>query len=169
MSKETKKNTESNEEQAAGPQVGIQRLYVKNTSFESPKAPKVFLNEWKPELHIDFHTKTQLVEGDLHEVILIVTVTVKLQEEVAFVVEVHQAGIFLLSGFDEAQLKQVLGAYCPSVLYPYARSVITNMVIDGGFPQLYLAPVNFDAMYQQHLTEDGETPADAKTDEDVVH
>ena len=140
------------QEQAANqPEFGIQRIYLKDLSFEAPKSPQVFLEEWKPELDMDIATKSQVLENDLHNVILTVTVTVKMKEAVIFIVEVQQAGIFSIKHFAEDQLKPMLGSFCPNVLYPYAREAITNVVVKGGFPQLYLAPVNFDALYQQQL------------------
>lgn len=129
---------------------GIQRIYVKDISFESPKSPKVFLEEWQPELDLDIGTKTEVLGEDMHEVVLTVTVTVKMKKEVVFLVEVQQAGIFSLKKFPEDQLRPMLGSFCPNILYPYAREAVTDVVIKGGFPQLYLAPVNFDALYQQH-------------------
>lgn len=140
------------QEQAANqPEFGIQRIYLKDLSFEAPKSPQVFLEEWKPELDMDIATKTHVLENDLHNVILTVTVTVKMKDAVIFIVEVQQAGIFSIKHFAEDQLKPMLGSFCPNVLYPYAREAITNVVVKGGFPQLYLAPVNFDALYQQQL------------------
>lgn len=133
------------------PEFGIQRIYIRDLSFEAPKSPKIFLQEWQPELNIDLHTKTEKLEQDLHEVVLTVTVTVKMKDEVAFLVEVKQAGIFAIKDFPEDQLKPMLGSFCPNILYPYARQVITETVVNGGFPQLYLAPVNFDALYNQQL------------------
>ncbi len=139
------KQAESNPEQ----QFAIQRIYTKDLSYEAPSVPKVFSSEWKPELNLDINTKTNALEGDMHEVVLSLTVTVKNQNENAFLVEVHQAGIFQIKGFDADQLKQTLGAFCPSVLYPYAREVVSDVVTRGGFPQLILAPVNFDALSAQ--------------------
>lgn len=132
------------------PEFGIQRLYLKDLSFESPRSPKVFLEEWRPELHMDIGTKTESLGEDLHEVILTVTVTVKMKTDTVFLVEAKQAGIFSIKNFPEAQLRPMLGSYCPNILYPYVREVITDVVVKGGFPQLYLSPVNFDALYEKH-------------------
>ena len=99
---------------------------------------------------MDLSTKTQALENSTHEVELTVTVTVKVKETTAFLIEVKQAGIFTISGFPEEQLGPRLGSFCPNVLYPYAREAITSAVMKAGFPQLYLAPVNFDALYEQH-------------------
>ena len=130
----------------------IQRIYTTDVSFESPTSPALLGQEWKPEMNLDLHTKSNVVEGeeDLHEVILSVTVTVKSGDKTAFLVEIKQAGIFQVKGFSDSQLQHTLGSFCPSVLYPYAREAVTDLVTRGGFPQLILAPVNFDALYAQH-------------------
>lgn len=135
---------------------GIQRIYVKDVSFESPNAPQIFLEQWAPELNLDLGTKVEPLEDNVHDVTLTVTATVKVADKTAFVVEVKQSGIFMIKGFEEDQLKQMLGSYCPTVLYPYARATITNMVMEGGFPQLYLTPVNFDALYMQQLEQENQ-------------
>lgn len=130
----------------------IQRIYLKDLSFESPQSPHVFLQEWKPELSMDLNTATNSLGNDNHEVVLTVSVTVKMGDKTIFVVEVKQAGIFTMKGFDQVEeLPMMLGSFCPSVLYPYARQLITYAVIEGGFPQLYIAPVNFDAMYNHQV------------------
>lgn len=143
-------------EQVGQPEFGIQRIYVKDVSFEAPRSPKVFLEEWKPELNMDIHTKADVLDKDVHEVVLTITVTVKMKDEVAFIVEVKQAGIFSIKDFPADQVKPMLGSFCPNILYPYAREVITDVVVKGGFPQLYLAPVNFDALYNQQERADKE-------------
>jgi preprotein translocase subunit SecB len=156
----TDKKTENNKEAAANekqePSFVIQRIYAKESSIETPNSPKIFLTEWKPELSMDLETKTSALEDNHHEVILRVTATVKIEKDTAFVVEVQQAGIFAIQGVDEDQLKHMLGSFCPNILYPYARELITSLVTHAGFPQLYIAPVNFDALYEQHLQGQGE-------------
>lgn len=139
-------------EAAAGgePEFGIQRLYIKDLSFEAPNSPAIFLDEWKPELNMDLSTKAEPLGEGTHSVVLTVTVTVKMKDKVAFLIEVQQGGIFSLKNFPEDQLRPMLGSFCPNILYPYAREAVTDAAIRGGFPQLYLAPVNFDALYQQH-------------------
>ena len=136
-----------------GPMFNIQRIYVKDISFETPHAPDIFKEEWKPEVNVDLQTKTNRLEESIYEVILHITVTVKMGDKVAFLAEVHQAGIFTLKAFPQEHLSHALGSMCPSILYPYAREVISDIVIRGGFPQLLLAPVNFDALYMQHMEE----------------
>lgn len=136
---------------AQGPEFAIQRIYVKDSSFEAPEAPGIFRENWEPKVNIDLHTASSVVEGNIYEVILGVTVTVKIGEKAAFLAEVKQAGIFTVGDFPEDQRKQLLGSFCPNILFPYAREALTSMVTRGGFPQLYLAPINFDAVYQQQL------------------
>ena len=136
------------------PEFAIQRLYVKDLSLETPNSPKIFLDAWEPQLHMDLATDASLVlDEGVREVVLTVTVTVKLKDKVAFLVEVKQAGIFALKGFTDEQHGHMLGSYCPNILYPYAREVVSDAVMRAGFPQLYLAPVNFDALYEQSKTQ----------------
>ena len=130
---------------------GIQRLFVKDLSFEAPNSPGIFLAEWKPEMQIDLHTAATTLESALHEVVLTLSVKVSLKEQVAFLIELQYAGIFSISGFPEDQMRPMLASFCPNILYPYAREVVSDAVARGGFPPLYLAPVNFDALYQQQL------------------
>ena len=141
-------------QQPVQPEFAIQRLYVKDLSLETPNSPKSFLEPWEPQMHMDLATDASLIlEEGLREVVLTVTVTVKLKDKVAFLVEVKQAGIFALKGFTDEQLRQMLGSFCPNILYPYAREVVSDAVMRAGFPQLYLAPVNFDALYEQSKTQ----------------
>lgn len=131
-------------------QFAIQRLYIKDLSLECPNSPDIFLQEWEPELNLDLGVdgKKELSDG-VREVVLTVTATVKVKDKTAFLVEVKQAGIFTVAGFPEDQIKHLLGSFCPNILYPYAREAITDAVVKAGFPQLYLAPVNFDALLEQ--------------------
>ncbi|CAG9433078.1 MULTISPECIES: protein-export chaperone SecB [Providencia] len=129
----------------------IQRIYAKDVSFEAPNAPQIFQKEWQPEIKLDLDTSsTQLAEG-VYEVVLRVTTTATLGEETAFLCEVQQAGVFSIDGIEGTQMAHCLGAYCPNILFPYARETITNMVGRGTFPQLNLAPVNFDALFMSYL------------------
>lgn len=137
-----------------GPQFALQRLYMKDISFESPKAPEIFQSQWQPEVKLDLSTTNRNLEGDLFEVVLSLTVTVENvqagdKKDTAFVAEVHQAGVFLTKGLNEEELHRTLGAFCPNILFPYAREAIDNLVLRGSFPPLMLAPVNFDALYMQ--------------------
>ncbi|EMP2043081.1 protein-export chaperone SecB [Proteus mirabilis] len=129
----------------------IQRIYTKDISFEAPNAPQVFQKEWQPEVKLDLDTSSNTLAENVYEVILRVTVTATMEEETAFLCEVQQAGIFTVEGIEGTQLAHCLGAYCPNVLFPYARECITNLVGRGTFPQLNLAPVNFDALFMNYL------------------
>lgn len=137
------------EQQENQQQFGVQRVYIKDVSFESPNSPAAFKAEWKPQVKVDLNTATQDLGGDAYEVVLQVTVTAKVGEEVAFLVEVHQAGIVTIKGFEDAQKAHMLGSYVPNLLFPYAREVVDNLVVKGTFPPVGLAPVNFDALFQQ--------------------
>jgi preprotein translocase subunit SecB len=132
-----------------GPEFSILRIYLKDVSFETPNSPEVFTQEFKPEINLQLNTAVKRIEEDLHEVVLNITVTAKQGEKTGFLVEVQQAGLFTVKGFDEAQKGAMLGAYCPNTLFPYAREAVSELVTKGGFPPLLLAPVNFDAMYAE--------------------
>jgi len=134
-------------------QFALQRIYVKDVSFETPNSPVVFTQKWEPKVSVDLNTSaTQLQEG-VYEVTLALTVTAKLGEKTAYLAEVHQGGIFTIVGFSDQDLSGMLHAYCPNVLFPYAREAISDLVTKGSFPQMLLAPVNFDAIYAQRLQE----------------
>lgn len=148
-------------------QLEIQRIYIKDLSLESPAAPKIFREEWRPELTIDLNIKNNQLEENVYEVVLEITITAKMGEKTAFLAEVHQAGIFFLTGFDENQTDQILNAYCPTVLFPYAREVVSDITVKASFPPLNLAPVNFDVLYLQQKAE-GKV-AEAQSQEEVKH
>ncbi len=133
------------------PQFSLQRLYVRDLSFEAPKSPEIFRQEWNPNVALDLNTRQRALEGDFYEVVLTLSVTVKNGEETAFIVEVQQAGIFLIKNLDPATMSHTLGAFCPNILFPYAREALDNLVVRGSFPALMLSPVNFDALYAQQL------------------
>ena len=132
-------------------QFSLQRIYVRDLSFESPKSPEIFRAEWNPSVQLDLGTRQRALEGDFHEVVLTLSVTVKTGEEVAFIAEVEQAGIFLIQGLDAAAMSHTLGAFCPNILFPYARETLDSLVTRGSFPALMLPPVNFDALYAQEM------------------
>ncbi len=128
----------------------IQRIYTKDLSFESPNSPEIFLEkDWQPEISVDLNLDHRELEDSTYEVSLTVTATAKIGDKTAFLTEVTQAGIFAIAGFEGEQIEHMLGAFCPNVLFPYAREAVSDMVTRGSFPQLLLAPINFDALYQQ--------------------
>jgi preprotein translocase subunit SecB len=137
---------EENEKQFA-----IQKIYTKDLSFETPNSPKVFMEKWEPAVDFNLGTNVEALEGNMYEIVLTVTITVKLGELTAYLVEVKQAGIFTINGFAEQEMGPMVGSFCPNILFPYAREAVSDLVNKGGFPQLLLAPVNFDALYAQHL------------------
>jgi preprotein translocase subunit SecB len=132
-------------------QFSIQKIYTKDISFETPESPKIFTEKWEPSVDFNLGTNVESMEDNLYEVSLTVTVTVKTADKTAYLVEVCQAGIFTLKGFTEQETGSMVGSFCPNILFPYAREVVSDLVAKGGFPQLLLAPVNFDALYSQHL------------------
>lgn len=134
----------------AGPHFGIVRVYLKDVSFETPNSPAIFTQEFRPEVNLQLNTSVSQLEGDLFEVVLHLTVTSKQGDKTGFLVEVQQAGIFEIKGFDDAQKGHMLGAYCPDTLYPFAREAVSDLVTKGGFPQLLLSPINFEAVYAQN-------------------
>ncbi len=136
---------------APSPQFHIRRIYVKDMSFESPKAPQVFETETQPQIDMQLGAGATLVSENMHAVVVNVTATVRSGEETVFLVEVQQAGLFHIEGVAAEQMGWVLGVTCPNVLFPYARQVVSDVTVAGGFPPLLLSPVNFEALYQQHL------------------
>lgn len=137
----------------------IQRLYIKDLSFEAPNVPGIFKQQWRPELNLDVHTSHNTLEQDVHEVVLALTCTVKNENQTAFLIEVKQAGIFSIQGAAEQQLDHILNSFCPNILFPYAREAISSEVNRASFPQLVLAPINFDALYMQKKQEEKQKPA----------
>lgn len=134
-------------------QFAMQRIYTKDISFESPSTPNVFKQQWQPQVNVDLNTKSDKVDDTNFEVVLSITITAKVGEETAFLVEVQQAGIFMIAGIEGDDLRRVLGTAAPNILFPYARETIDGLCVKGGFPPVMLAPVNFDALYQQALAQ----------------
>lgn len=132
-------------------QFALQKVYVKDTSFESPNSPTVFQESWKPQINVDLRTKVNEIGPDVKEVVLSVTLDAKDKDRTAFLVEVHQAGLFLIKGFSEKELGPLLGSYCPNLLFPFVRETVADMVMRGGFSQFLMQPVNFDEIYALHV------------------
>jgi preprotein translocase subunit SecB len=140
-------------EAAPAQNINIQKIYVKDVSFETPNTPAVFLTPEQVQPQVDFQLTTTANNPaeEIFEVGINITVTVKMGETVAFLVEVHQAGLFRVQGFAPDQLPYVLNSYCPNILFPYARETISSLVLHGGFAPLLLEPVNFDAMFSEQV------------------
>ena len=128
------------------PNLALQAVYLKDCSYEAPQGPRGDAN-WKPQINLDLATTSNPVEGDLHEVVLTVTVSAKQNDKTLFLVEVKQAGAFMMQNLAQDDVKRVIASVCPSVLFPYARAMVSQLVSMGGFPQLLLPPVNFEALY----------------------
>ena len=132
-------------------QFTVEKIYVKDVSFEAPNAPAVFNEQGQPQLSMNLNQKVARLEGDLFEVVLGVTLTCTLNEKTVYLAEVEQAGIFGLAGFDDRTLDMMLGTYCPNVLFPYVRQSISELITNGGFPPFYMQPINFEALYAEGL------------------
>ena len=129
----------------------IQKVYTKDISFETPNTPEVFRNDdWQPNINLQLQSRSKPLDENVFEIVLMVTVTAKVDEETtAYLAEVQQAGIFRIDGFGDEEMRYMLGSYCSNLLFPFAREVISDLVTRRGFPQLLLAPVNFDALFSQ--------------------
>ncbi len=160
----------------SGRRFQIQRLYLKDVSFESPAAPGIFSagSDWQPQISFQLNTEHNQVGETLHEIVLGVTVTAQHGDRTAFLVELKQAGLFDIAGFEGEEFEHMLGSYCPGILYPYVRTAVGDLVQKGGLPQLVLQPINFDVVYAQQRARkqsaDGDASADAATDpSDATH
>lgn len=135
------------------PVFSIEKIYVKDLSLEVPNAPKTFLSAEQPQLEVQLQQTAQPIEEGLYEVTLSVTITAKAGERTVFLVEVAQAGIFQIRNVPQSDLDPILGTLCPNVLFPYARETVSDVVNRAGFPPVLLAPMNFEALYQQRMAE----------------
>jgi preprotein translocase subunit SecB len=142
--------TEEAKQDEAKREFTLQRIYTKDISFETPNSPAIFKQTWKPESTVNLNTEVSKLDDNVFEVLLTVTITTKIEEQTAYLAEVKQAGIFGIKGFPEQELGPLMGSYCPNLLFPYVREVVTDLVTKGSFPQMVLQPVNFDALYAQH-------------------
>lgn len=149
MTEETQ--VEPNSQSVKG-QFALQRIYVKDISFESPMGINQ-RSQTKPAISQDLQTKVSKLADNHFEVVLNLTVTVKQDDKVAFLAEVHQAGLFMIAGIEDAPLQHLLSTQCATILFPYAREAIDSLAIRGGFPPLMLPPINFDAMYAKAMAE----------------
>ncbi|NOX49954.1 MAG: protein-export chaperone SecB [Gammaproteobacteria bacterium] len=149
-------------------QMRLERIYLKDASFESPGAPSIFTEQFRPEFKVDINTAVNSLGDNRHEVVLCVTATANRESKVAYLVEVQQAGIFVIEGAKGPHLQQVIGIACPNTLFPYARECLDSLVVKGGFPALQLAPVNFEALYAQAMQQ-AELTAQASSDGEIKH
>ena len=138
-------------EQPAGPQFTVEKIYVKDVSFESPKSPHAFAEQGQPQLQMNLNQRVTRISEVAFEVVLGINLTCKVGEDTLYLVEMQQAGLFNMSGFDEQSLDAMLGTHCPAILYPYARQVVSSLIQAGGFAPFVLQPINFDALYAEGL------------------
>jgi preprotein translocase subunit SecB len=141
MSEENQQNTQ--------PQFSMEKIYVKDLSLEIPHAPKIFLERTNPQIDVQLHTQSGSLEEGVHEVVVMTTVTAKIEEKVMFLIEAKQAGIFRMSNVSAEELEQVLAVMCPNILFPYLREVVSDLAVRGGFAPVLMNPINFDVIYQQ--------------------
>ncbi|MDJ0709451.1 MAG: protein-export chaperone SecB [Woeseiaceae bacterium] len=138
------------EQEQAQKQLAVTKIYTKDCSFESPQSPAVFnKGEWNPQTNLNLRSAHTALEGDTHEIVLTITVEAKEDDKTLFLVELQQAGIFEIAGYEGEELAAVVGSFCPNILFPYARESIASMIQKGGFPEFVLQPINFDALYLQ--------------------
>ena len=138
------------QEQAAEKTLAISKIYLKDFSFESPQAPAVFRrSDWKPQTNLNLRSSHATVDGNVHEIVLTITVEAKDDDQTLFLVEIQQAGLFEIIGYEGEELAAIAGSFCPNILFPYAREAVAATIQKGGFPEFVLQPINFDALYAQ--------------------
>ena len=169
MSEADTLNGSGNGAEPTGPSFTVEKLYIKDVSFEAPGTPQVFNEAGQPQLQMNLNQRVQRLSDTAYEVVLGVTLTCTIAEKTAYLAEVQQAGVFGLVGFDEVTLDAMLGTHCPNALYPYARQAISDLIQGGGFPPFLLQPINFESLYAESLRQraqqaaGGDGLADAET------
>jgi preprotein translocase subunit SecB len=143
--------------------ISVAKIYVKDFSFESPMTPGVFKTEkWSPQTNLNLRSGHTEIDAGVHEVVLTITVDAKEDDKTVFLVELQQAGLFELTGYEDSERSAITGSYCPSILFPYAREAIASIIQKGGFPEFVLQPINFDALYMQSQKQAAEAAAAEK-------
>lgn len=135
----------------AGPQLKIEKIYVKDLSLENPGAPQSFTLQAAPQVEVSLRSRSEMIEDSVFECVLTITVTAKTENKTLFLVEAAQAGVFRISGIPVADLQPIMGIHCPNMLFPYIRETIADAVMRAGFPPVHLDPINFEVLYQQQL------------------
>jgi len=162
-----KKNGHNGEEKDSA--FNVHSIYLKDLSFEAPHSPQIFNEEWIPKIDFDLQMGSHILSEveNVYEVVLHITVTIKIGEgegeKSAFLIDVQQAGVFTVQNFSKEVVQRILATTCATVLFPYARENISNLATKGGFPQLILPPINFDAMYAHHISTQTKTTETAAT------
>jgi preprotein translocase subunit SecB len=149
------------EEQTAEKRLSIGKIYLKDFSFESPQSPEVFRQQdWKPKTDLNLRSTHTAVEADHHEVVLTITIEAKAEDKSLFLIELQQAGLFEIAGYEGDEFEAIIGSFCPNILFPYARETIASLIQKGGFPEFVLQPINFDALYLQGKQQQAAAQAD---------
>ena len=139
-------------------QFAVQKIYVKDISFETPHTPGIFTVDWAPAVNMQLSSEASRINDELIEIVLTVTVTTTLGEKTAYLVEAHIAGIFMFKEFPQHVVEHMAATVCPNILFPFARELVCDLVTRGGFPQLLLSPVNFEALYAQQKRQQNAAP-----------
>jgi len=158
--------TDGSTTQAGSAQVRLERMYLKDASFESPQTPAVFQQAWKPEFELSINTRSEQKSPGLFEVVITATVTARQDGKTAFIIEVQQAGLFHMEGMPDAHVHRTLGSFCPNILFPYVRETVDSLAVRGGFPPVQLVPVNFELAYEEAMRHAREK---AKSDQHTTH
>lgn len=169
MAEENITTSEAATTEDSGPVFAIQRIYLKDLSFETPMGPSVFQKQWQPKVNQDLNTKNTKLENDLYEVALRLTLTVTDGEDTIYILEVKQAGIFAIKGLDPKQITHVINTTCPNILFPYAREAVDSVLSKGSFPALMLPPINFDALFASALKQAEEEGKEAPKGSETTH
>lgn len=169
MAEENITTSEAATTEDSGPVFAIQRIYLKDLSFETPMGPSVFQKQWQPKVNQDLNTKNTKLENDLYEVALRLTLTVTDGEDTIYILEVKQAGIFAIKGLDPKQITHVINTTCPNILFPYAREAVDSVLSKGSFPALMLPPINFDALFASALKQAEEEGKEAPDGSKTTH
>ncbi len=144
---------EEHNAQEQSPQFMLQRIYLKDMSFEAPQGAEAFKQQWQPKIGQDLNTTSKRIDDEHFEVVLKITINVQVEDKTIFLVEVQQAGLFLVKDIEGQQLAQLLNTMCPQILFPYAREAIDNCALKGSFPALALPPINFDALFARAVAQ----------------
>jgi preprotein translocase subunit SecB len=137
------------------PDLTLQNIYIKDASFEAPNGPNIQVAEWNPQFGMNMNTSGTTLAENIHEVVLTITLEAKVSDRVAYLVEIKQAGVFSIRGYEGEEARRIIGSFCPTVLFPYARQAVSDLILRGGFPPFLLPPVNFDSLYLQSLEQQG--------------
>ena len=154
----------SQQDAAAGPAFTVEKVYVKDVSFEAPGAPAIFNEQGQPDLQLNLNQRVQRLNETVFEVVLGVTLTCKVGDKTAYVAEVQQAGVFALIGLEPQAIDVLLGTQCPNILFPYVRQIVGDLIQAGGFPPFLLQPINFDSLYAETLRQRQQQAEDGATD-----